>query len=115
MSRPSPTLACLGVTLLLAACRVSPPISIGQRESMIGQGKVLTVTNTSDEYLHEIAVTVEAPDGVVKTYSAATLEPHESISVGWLKLDGWPIPEGAEVTVSCKGYPASAGPYRVQP
>ena len=97
----------------LSACKMKPPISLGQRESMVGQGIVLSVTNTSDEHLHEVTVTIESPSGEIKTYSIPTLRPHETENVGWLKLDGWPIPEGSEVTVSCKGYRSSFGPWKV--
>lgn len=115
MLRQAPLLHVVAAALLVAACRLQPPVSIGQRESLVGQGKVLTITNTSDKFLHEVTVRVEGPDGETRAFSAPTLEPHESLSVGWLKLDGWPIPDGAEVTVSCKGYLTDAGPYRVLP
>lgn len=115
MTRRAALHVTLVAALLAAGCLINPPISIGQRESIVGQGKVIAITNTSDKFLHEVLVTIESPDGEVKTFSTATLEPHESLSVGWLKLEGWPIPDGAEVSVGCKGYLADAGPYRVQP
>lgn len=99
--------------LSLSACNLQPPITVGQRESLVGQGIVLAVTNTSGDFLHEVTVTIESPDGEAKTFSTPTLEPHETLSVGWLKLEGWPIPPGSKVSVSCKGFLMSAGPWTV--
>lgn len=107
--RPPAILACLA--LVLTACAQEPPISVGKKESLVGQGIVLTVTNTSDEYLHEVLVKIVSPAGETKELGMATLNPHQSISIGWLKLDGWPIPEGSEVTVSAKGYGKPSGPW----
>ncbi len=90
--------------LALTACVLEPPVSIGKKESMVGQGMVITVTNTSDQHLHDVVVDIKSPAGETKQLTIATLSPHESVNVGWLKLDGWPIPEGSEVSVSCKGY-----------
>lgn len=113
MPRPAmPTVLAL-CALSLSACNLQPPISVGQRESLVGQGIVLAVTNTSGDYLHEVTVTIESPTGEVKTFSTPTLEPHQSISVGWLKLEGWPIPSGSKVSVACKGYLMSSGPFTV--
>ena len=101
-----------GLALIFTGCAPEPPISIGQRDSVVGQGIVITVTNTSDDYLHEVALDIASPTGETKQYSIPTLNPHESINVGWLKLDGWQIPEGSEVTVTCKDY-GSSGPWKV--
>lgn len=99
--------------LLLTACFLAPPVSVGKKESLVGQGMVLVVTNTSGDHLHDVTVDIESPSGEKKQYTVATLDPHDSISVGWLKLDGWPIPEGSTVRVSCKGFAVSAGPFRL--
>jgi len=102
------------LALCLGACALTPPVSVSYRDSIAGQGIVLAVTNTSAEFLHEVTVTIKSPGGEVKTYFIPTLEPHESVNVGWLKLDGWPVPEGSEVTVSCKGYALDAGPFKAE-
>ena len=112
--KPSRTLLAPALILLaLTACALEPPVSVTQRESMLGQGVVIRVTNTSEKHLHDVVVDIESPDGETKRYAMATLEPHASENVGWLKLDGWPIPEGSEVTVSCKGYLTSSGPWKL--
>ncbi len=92
------------LVLVITACVLEPPVSIGKKESVVGQGMVITITNTSAEHLHEVIVDIVSPAGEAKQFSMPTLSPHESVNVGWLKLDGWPIPEGSEVSVSCKGY-----------
>ena len=106
-------LAAALATVLLNACFLAPPVSIGKKDSLLGQGAVIVITNTSDEHLHDVTVEIESPSGEVRRYVEPTLDPHDSMTVGWLKLEGWPIPEGAEVTVSCKDYPLSAGPFKV--
>ena len=106
---PLALLVCLAFAL--TACAKEPPISVGRKESLVGQGLVLTVTNTSDEYLHEVRVKIVSPEGEAKELQIPTLAPHESINVGWLKLDGWPIPEGSEVTVTARGYGRPSGPW----
>ncbi len=92
------------LALFLTACALEPPITIGKKESAVGQGLVISITNTSDEHLHDVIVDIKSPAGESKQFTMATLAPHESVNVGWLKLDGWPIPQGSEVSVTCKGF-----------
>lgn len=96
--------------LLLSACGTAPPISIGQKESTVGQGIVINLTNTSDQHLHEVVVDIESPEGEAKQFVIPTLAPHESFNLGWLKLDGWPIPKGSTVKVSAKDFAMAVGP-----
>lgn len=109
-----PVACCLLATLLLVACNVAPPLTLGQKDSMANQGKVLTITNTSEKHLHEVVVQITGPEGEAKTFSVPTLNPHETLNVGWMKLEGWPIPPGAKVEVSCKDFLTPAG-YTIQP
>ncbi len=102
-SRSLPSIA-IGLALILTACALEPPISISKKESVVGQGLVVSVTNTSDEHLHDVIVDIKSPAGESRQFTMPTLNPHESVNVGWLKLDGWPIPEGSDVSVSCKGF-----------
>lgn len=106
-SHPGAVIVCCAA-LLLAACALEPPISIGKKESLVGQGIVISLTNTSDEHLHDVVVDVTSPQGESKQLTLPTLGPHESVNIGWLKLDGWPIPEGSDVSVSSKGYQMAA-------
>ncbi len=100
----SRSLVAICLALALTACNLKPPISLGKKESAVGQGIVISVTNTSDEHLHDVIVSITSPAGEAKQFTMATLTPHESVNVGWLKLEGWPIPPGSEVAVTAKGY-----------
>ena len=112
---PKGSVAVLAVVLLgLTACALEPPVTVSQRDSVVGQGIVIGVTNTSDDYLHEVVVEITSPAGETRQFAMATLNPHESVNVGWLKLDGWPIPEGSEVSVSAKGFMMASGPWRMK-
>lgn len=111
-----PALVLLVLFALLLGCEgkgLKPPISLGKKNSLVGQGEVVTLTNTSDDYLHEVRVSIEAPSGESRELTLPTLEPHETESVGWLKLDGWPVPVGAKVKVTCEGYVLPVGPWKV--
>ena len=77
---------------------------VGQRDSLAGQGVVLSLTNTSDDYLHQVAVTIVTEDGDTKDAVIETIGPHETETVGWLRLDGWPIPSGAQVEIRARDY-----------
>ena len=110
----APRLIALVLVLVITGCNLQPPISIGQRESRVGQGLVVSVTNTSDEFLNRVVVTIESPEGERKELALPTLGPRESINVGWLKLDGWPIPPGAKVTVAAEGFMSHAGPVTLE-
>ncbi len=101
------------ICLLLSACGIAPPISIGQKESTVGQGIVISLTNTSDKHLHEVVVDIESPDGEAKQFVIPTLTPHESFNLGWMKLDGWPIPKGSRVKVSAKDFAMAVGPQKL--
>jgi hypothetical protein len=100
------------LALLLSACdMLEPPVTVSQRESAVGQGQVVEITNTSDKFLYELRVQILSPEGETKEYFTASLKPHGKLSVGWLKLDGWPIPQGSTVTVGAKGYVKTSGPW----
>lgn len=99
------------LALLLTGCGLKPPVQVELRESRVGQGWVAEVTNTSEEFLHELRIRIQAPGGEAREYFEASLEPYETLSVGWLKLEGWPIPEGSRVTVKAKGYLLASGPW----
>jgi hypothetical protein len=76
------------------------PISILERESVIGRGKVIVITNTSNEHLHECSITVNN----LKNENATlpTIKPHESQKIGWLEL-GYELRTGDKIQVNCKG------------
>ncbi len=95
--------------LLLSGCRLQPPVSVGQRESKIGQGIIVLITNTSEKSLQEVRIRIEGPEGgEAKEHFEPSLAPRQVLEVGWLKLDGWPIPPGATVEVTVEGYALGA-------
>jgi len=103
---------CLKITLLIFLLAAAggcsylkePPVILTSRDSYIGAGTVVRLTNASDEYLHAVNVTVKGPSGMVKTYFRETIRPHQTIEFGWRELDGWEVPSGSEVSIQCKGY-----------
>ena len=97
------------LAVLLTGCGLKPPVRVELRESRVGQGWVAEVTNTSEDFLHELRIRIEAPSGETREYFEANLEPRGILSVGWLKLEGWPVPEGSRVTVKAKGYLLASG------
>ena len=98
------------LSLLATGCTfkgATPPLLISKRESMIGQGVVFVVTNTSDTPLHGVAVTVTDPDGKSHSLYKQTVDAHDSFDVGWLELKEWNPPINSKLHVSVDGYPAS--------
>ena len=80
-----------------------PPLSVVTRDSLVGEGKVFIITNTSDQPLHECTLMLEAPGG--KTYGpkvfATTMAPHKSMEIGWLELGNWTPSSGQTVEMTC--------------
>ncbi len=79
-------------------------MDIQYRESLIGAGKIIQVSNTSNEALAKVEVTLRSPAGEERSFTQETLGGFEQLEIGWKKLGGWEIPAGAEVTVRCEGY-----------
>ncbi len=82
----------------------APPIELSYRESLVGAGKVVQIENTSNEALLGLAVEIIAPEGETRTFTLDELAGYGSIEIGWKKLGGWQIPEGADVKVSAEGF-----------
>ena len=81
-----------------------PPIEISFRESLIGAGKIVQVTNTSNTVLEKVEITIVAPGGDQRSFLQEELRGYATLEVGWKKLGGWQVPAGAEVTVHCNGF-----------
>ena len=88
----------------------APPVEVSHRESLIGAGRILQVKNLTNEELVDLEITIQSENGEV-TYRHPQLGGFEVLEVGWKKLGGWQIPDGAEVEVRAEGYLV---PYRGQ-
>lgn len=79
---------------------ISPPLSVVIRDSYIGRGTVVMITNVTDKYLHECTLAVN--DSGVRVFKD-TLAPHAKAEIGWLEL-GYELRESDTVAIDCKGY-----------
>jgi hypothetical protein len=89
----------------------APPVAVTYRDSLLGIGKVLQVTNQGKVPLTGIEVRVETPEGDVKHHELASLAAGETTEVGWKKLAGFEIPSRSQVSIHCSGYLL---PYRTR-
>jgi len=105
---------------LLAGCPgalEAPPVDIAYRDSLVGIGKIVRITNQAESALSEVEIKIENPNGDVKNYSTATLATGETLELGWKKLDGFQVEIGSEVSLRAKGFvlPAIAELVEGQP
>jgi hypothetical protein len=82
----------------------SPPVEVLYRDSLLGQGLIVQVKNTSDAALEEVTVDVRGPEGERRSFTEASVEGFGVLEVGWKRLGGWQIPAGSTVTVRARGY-----------
>ncbi len=101
-----PVRGTLVAVLLFAACAAieAPPLEIMQRDSLLGIGKILIVTNPSEQALEEVTLRFENPNGDTKNYTLGSLNTGAETEVGWKKLDGFEVSDAAKVEVRAKGY-----------
>lgn len=98
--------ATLTLSLLFSGCANPPPLSVVQRDSLVGEGKVLIITNVTNEFLHDCTIKIQADNGneFGPVVFAATIKPHDSVEVGWMELGDWIIEPGEKVTISARDY-----------
>lgn len=95
--------------LFVSGCGKSalpPPVAVTYRDSLLGIGKVIQITNNSSHHLYNVRVVgrnyEEASSASVK--ATDHLRPHDSVEVGWLEFEAWrPLP-GESVEVYCDDY-----------
>lgn len=89
-----------------------PPVEFSFRKSQIPlRGMVIGIRNTSErETLDNFIVRVTSPgEKDERSYRVEKpLKPHDSITVGWVELDGWKLKPGDELTITCKQYAGEA-------
>src|SRR6185312_6900877 len=85
-----------------------PPIELSFRKAQIPtRGMVVGIKNAADgETLEKLTVEVRSPgeetprSHVIKT----GIKPHDSITVGWVELDGWKLKPGDEFSIKVSRY-----------
>jgi hypothetical protein len=74
------------------------PLGVAWRNSRLGEGLVLIVTNESDQHLHGVTITMRAPDGQETRRIISTIAPHATMEIGWMELSPWVIVSGETAT-----------------
>ena len=87
-----------------SAALEAPPVDIAYRESLVGIGKIVRITNKAETALTAIEVRIENTNGDIKNYSTPSLAAGETLELGWKKLDGFQIEIGSEVTLRAEGF-----------
>jgi hypothetical protein len=89
-----------------------PPIAFSFRKSQIPtQGMVAGVQNkSSTETLTNFVIKVSAPqeNGTRSHKVNSPVEPQDTITVGWIELDGWKLKPNDKISVSCEQYSGDA-------
>jgi hypothetical protein len=103
------------VAVAMTACGCRPPAVVGpppltasfRKASVPTKGYVVGLSNVdSPQAIHVVQIYVqsanekdERPYRVDKSVSMK-----DSISLGWMELDGWPLKSGDRLRVECSGY-----------
>ena len=82
----------------------APPVDIAYRESLVGIGKIVRITNQAETALSALEVRIKNPNGDVKNYTLPSLAAGETLELGWKKLDGFQVEIGAEVSLRAEGF-----------
>src|SRR5262249_45961099 len=84
------------------------PLRLSYRKSPIPtQGMVLGINNPSNsETINVVVVFVQGKaDKEERSYRLdKAVKPLNSISVGWVELDGWKLKSGDKLRIRCDGY-----------
>jgi len=107
--------AWIGATVLVG-CKQAPPsprpgapsLKVSFRKSQIpAQGMVAGINNPSSTVpVKVIAVFVKGKDDKEeRSYRIdREIKPLDSITVGWIELDGWKLKHGDKLRIRCEGY-----------
>ncbi len=107
-------LAVTAVAFFFLACNKTleaPPVEVEYRDSLLGIGKIVRVTNQHSEALTNLVIRIENPNHDIKHHTLASLPVGETYELGWKKLDGFQVEVGAEVTIRSEGFII---PHKVQ-
>jgi hypothetical protein len=101
--------ALLALIAALSGCGTSafpPPVKIDFRDSWVGNGKVIKITNTSTNHLYNVKVVIRnlKQGSIASVRAAEHLSPDSTVEVGWLELERWRPDPGEIVEVRCDEY-----------
>lgn len=86
----------------------SPPIEFSFRKSQIPtRGMVIGIKNASEkETLNKLTVEVRSPNEETTRSHVIEKEikPRDTVTVGWVELDGWKLEPGDKVSVMADSY-----------
>ena len=109
------TLICCLVACDAASVRTkrgAPPVTFRYRKAQIpGKGLVAGIENASrTETLSNFVVKVYSQDAQRKGSFRVTkqLKPEDSMTVGWVELDGWELEAGDRLSLTCEAYAEAA-------
>lgn len=98
----------VAVFVIFRKSPIPPRISVGQRASVVGAGKVVVLRNESAEHYYNVRVSVRSVrDPLRKAGCIADdhMLPGEMVEVGWMELGQWVIEPGELVTVTTESNP----------
>src|SRR6056297_992167 len=83
-----------------------PPVDVGYRESLVGLGTVIQITNNSAHHLYNVRVVGRNYESFTSASVKVTehLTPGETIEVGWLEFGSWVPVAGESIEVYCDEY-----------
>lgn len=99
----------LGIVMMATGCATSalpPPVTISYRDSLLGLGKVVILTNNSSHHLYNVRVIgrnfEERSSASVR--AAEHLAPGAIIEVGWMEFESWVPLSGETIEVYADDY-----------
>lgn len=99
--------ALLLATMLCCGCDESstaPPITAAARDSLLGRGKVLIITNNSNHHLYDVKVVMRSGESSASVRAAEHLAPLKSVEIGWRELENWKIEPGQRFEIHADDY-----------
>ncbi len=79
------------------------PIEASARESMVGLGRVVELTNPADKIIHKVKITLfDVNNEVINDALKEKWAPGDSHVFGW--IGGWKIEKGYKLKVKAAGY-----------
>jgi hypothetical protein len=111
--KPILALSSLLLVFALVGCKAEPqagppPIAFSFRKAQVPtRGLVVGLSNTStNQSLTDLVVQVTAPNEQrARSHRVGgPIEPQDTITIGWMELDGWKLKPGDSLTVSCQEF-----------